>query len=445
MMIKDVAKFMRSVSVTNGRTEKTNLLSSLSKQKYGDLCKSVIEFTYNPYIVTNISLKKMGKATTSQAEFMIKDLTEYIEYLSNSRGNNVNIATIQAFIEQYSDDEDIVWLLEGMACKNLKVGATPKTFNKAFGKGFIPVFEIMLAEKWVDYDKKKDIYKENWLELEGKEVISTLKIDGNRCEAIVDFDGKVSLFSREGNPMEGYTEIEQELSKAERGFVYEGEVLALGDFENANQRFKKTSSIARSKGEKTGIELVVFDIIPIGQFTNQRVNESNTTVMRKNDAKNFVGKLNSPLVRYLPPMYVGMFDKELLDKQADEMKKLGEEGIMVQLANAPYEFKRTRGILKYKSFESADIKVIDVYEGITGKNIGRLGGIICDYKGSRVKVGIGIDEWQRDDYWADPSLIIGKIVEVKYFEEFISDDGEYDLRFASLKTIREDKAEESYY
>lgn len=444
--IERVAKILKNIGETSSTKSKESIISNHSDDK---VLKDVLYFIFNPYIKTNISTKKYNKEVDTTNQDLL-NIYEYMDYLSKSTGTNKNIETVKSFVKRCVDltesKEIVEWLLVGIACKNLKIGVNSTTINKALGKSFIPKFDIMLAEKWVDYDKKKGIEIENWREYEGKEVIATLKIDGNRAEAFVREDGTVKILSREGNVIDGCVDIENALSKLKKGYVYEGEILAFNDEElNANELFKKTSSILRSKGVKKGLEFIIFDIIPIDKFEDEGFYDE-PCVSRKAYVKEIINDMNDSIfLRHLEPMYVGEFDKELLDNFADQMKDNGEEGIMVQLAKAPYESKRTKNILKYKTFESADIRCVDVYEGIAGKNIGRLGGIICDYKGSLVKVGIGFSEQQREDYWKNPSEIVGKIVEVKYFEEFVKEDDSYDLRFASFKDIRLDKTKESYY
>lgn len=443
-----IAYHLREVANISGKIAKEQTLEKIrDNKKYGDMSKKVLYFAFNPYIKTRISSKKFGKKVSVKAEKEITNLTELLEYLEGSRGNDINIATVQEYYNTYAVDEYEKWLVKGLVCKDLKIGATSTTLNKVFGKSFIPQFEVMLSEKWVDYDKKKGVDKENWRELIGKDVIATLKIDGNRAEVFVNDDGTVAIFSREGHELEGFVEIEQACQGAEKGFVYEGEFVYIDETGkmNANEKFKKTSSIMRSKGVKRGVEFIVFDVIPIESFKGAEVDKELTCKARKNMAQQFVNELDSPFVRYLEPLFEGTFDKEKLDTLAEELKMMGEEGIMVQCANSPYEYKRVKHLLKYKSFESVDIKCIDVYEGKSGENIGRLGGIICEYKGYPVNVGIGFSSDQRDSLWEDPTLIVGKIVEIKFFEEFIREDNSYDLRFASFKDIREDKTEESYY
>lgn len=449
-----VAKIFKALEINSSRGTKESILK-VKENSEDEIFIAFLKMIYNPYITTKISTKKLMKESSGIVGYNIDSVEGFLKFLSeDSTGKIVDVMTVKNFIakvmEQGKDflsEKDIAlinWLLEGTVCKNLKVGITSTTINKVYGKNFIPSFKIMLAEKWVDYDKKKEIEIKNYEDMQGKEVVATLKIDGNRAE-IIRKGNKVTIFSREGREIEGCYDIEQAfLNTLVSDGVYEGELLAMGEFENANERFKKTSSILRSKGLKTGLEFVMFDFIALENFENAE-EYGYSCVLRKLHARQTAKFIDSKYVRYLHPMYEGIFDFKKLEAIASEMKAQGEEGIMVQSAFAPYEFKRVKHLLKVKSFESADIKCVDVYVGKTGKNIGRLGGIVCEYKGSKVYVGGGFDEHLRDDYWNNPSLIVGKIVEVKFFEEFISDDGSYDLRFAVFKSIREDKTEESYY
>ena len=41
-------------------------------------------------------------------------------------------------------------LIYSLVCKDLRLGVQPITLNKIFGLGFIPTFDVMLAEKYDD-------------------------------------------------------------------------------------------------------------------------------------------------------------------------------------------------------------------------------------------------------------------------------------------------------
>lgn len=444
--MKEIAVILKQIEATSSKKEKEAILAT---HKDNTLLQQVLNHIFNPFIKTNIAKKKLAKKVDRSNAIPLRSTSDYMSFISQTTGKDDEIATVQCFIE--SQPEDIRWLLEAMAIKTLKFGFTESTINKAFGYNFIPTFDLMLAEKYIETKKvkvkgvaTKRVY-EHWKRFIGKRVIATKKLDGNRCAVFVRDNGKVVLFTREGHIMEGFIEIEKAFASFPRGYVYDGEILATNE-ENLNSKdlFQKTSKIVKKKGVKTGVEFHAFDIIPISEFENGGWEEPCEN--RKEALGRLIDKMNNKLVHYVEPLYIGEFDKDIIDGLAEQAKNNGEEGIMCQLADARYECKRTFAILKIKAFESADIRCLDVYEGKSDSTAGKLGGVVLDFKGNRVNVGSGFSAEHRIEYWEDPSKIIGKIVEISYFEEFYDEEtGELDLRFASFKTIREDKTEPSYH
>ena len=61
-----------------------------------------------------------------------------------------------------------------------------------------------------------------------------------------------------------------------------------------------------------------------------------------------------------------MFSEESLMCLLEEVESQGGEGLMINL-NGKYECKRTKQLLKVKTFNSADVLVVGVYEGEKGK------------------------------------------------------------------------------
>ncbi|EOO44158.1 ATP-dependent DNA ligase [Bacillus cereus] len=445
----EVVSILNEIGSTTKKKEKEEILS---RNRGNQLLRDILFFIYNPYIKTNIAQKKLSKKVKKDAiTFYPTNLSVYdfMKRLEEGSGKDDDIAFAQYFIE--NSPEECRWLLEAMAIKNLKIGITGVTINKAFEETFIPQFDIMLADKWIDVLNKTNSKTgekttkiiENWKLFIGKRVIATRKLDGNRCVVFNKEDG-VKIYSREGHPMIGFIEIEEAFKQFPVGQVYDGELLAINEEGlNSHDLYKKTSKIVKRKGEKVGLEFHGFDVLPIEKF-----NEGGFEIeceKRKLVLKTLIEREKHPLVKNVDILYVGEFDKELLEELAEREKENGEEGIMVQLAEAPYECKRTKKILKVKAFESADIRCIDIYEGKEASTKNKLGGLVLDFKGFPVNVGGGYSQLEREEYWKNPKLVLGKIIEIKYFEEFVEEDGSLDLRFATFKTVREDKTEPSYY
>lgn len=440
--MKDVANILLEINNTPSKTEKQSILAH---NKGNTRLRKVLNQIFNPFLKTNIAKKKLDKKIVNvEASGSIKSFDDYIEFLSGTTGKDSQIVEIQAFIS--SQPDDLQWLYESMAIKSLKFGFSDSTINKAFGEEFIPTFDLMLAHKYIDKKKNqktgKTVIKNNYLQYEGKRVIATPKLDGNRCAVFAHEDGRIELLSRTGKELEGYSEIVEAFKELPKGLVYDGEILAINDEGMvSSELFQKTQKIVRTKGEKTGVMFHAFDLLPIKEFQSGGCDTS--CIMRKTALESIISKHNQDLIAYVKPLYVGMFDHQKINELSEEAVALEEEGIMVQLADAPYQLKRTFDILKVKIMESADLMVKGTYEG-KGENIGKLGGVIVDYKGYDVRVGSGFSKELRESLWVNPEELIGKIVEVQYFKESMDQYGELSLRFPIFKTIRDDKTEPSY-
>jgi DNA ligase-1 len=151
-------------------------------------------------------------------------------------------------------------------------------------------------------------------------------------------------------------------------------------------------------------------------------------------------------IELLPILYKGD-DVSKVQELLDQVVAEGGEGVMINLLDSPYRFTRCWDIMKVKKFQSLDLEVIGVEEG-SGRLAGTLGAILVRYKGGNtVRVGSGFSDEERALYWADPSLILHKVCEIKYFESTKNAAGEESLRFPTwCSNIRDprDKANPDY-
>ena len=112
--------------------------------------------------------------------------------------------------------------------------------------------------------------------------------------------------------------------------------------------------------------------------------------------------------------------------------------------NAGYEGKRSKSLLKCKKFFDNEYEVLDVefdsHRVIRdGKEIvmEMLANVIIEHKGYKVSVGSGWNQEQRIRYHANPETLIGKTINVQYFEETKNQQGELSLRFPTVKHVYE--------
>ena len=117
------------------------------------------------------------------------------------------------------------------------------------------------------------------------------------------------------------------------------------------------------------------------------------------------------------------------------------EGVMLR-KDVGYEGKRSKSLLKVKTFHDAEYKVIDaevdemrIVKDGREEYLTMLAQVWVEHKGYKVKVGSGFSQEQRIKYaTAD---IVGKTITVQYFEETKNDKGGISLRFPTVKHIYE--------
>ena len=429
----EVKGIFNAISETSSVMGKQNIIK---EHKNNELFKMCLKFLLDDMIVTGISTKKYNKKLNlKRSKGLINNIEELLLYVqSNNTGTDENIIEVKSFIE--SNHESLHEFLKGLVCKSLKLGANSKVVNKAFGYNFIPVFNVILAES---YDKHKSKIKDN-------EFILTTKLDGTRNIAIVNNKG-VKFYTRQGKPMEGLIELEEEFKNMEYG-VYDGELLAEGIFSDSAEQYRETIKRSRIKGIKTGLKMVCYDYIENeDDFWNGIDNTS--CIDRKNKLKQIIelskDNFNIDHIEYLYPLYIGK-DKSMIEKCSKEAVSRGDEGIMLSIVNSPYKCSRTHYLQKVKLFKTADVLVEKILEG-EGRLSGTLGKIKISYLIDSEKhscyLGSGFNDSDRSLIWNNPGLILNKVVTIKFFELSENDNGGKGLRFPiwiSMDSIRSDKS-----
>jgi DNA ligase-1 len=119
----------------------------------------------------------------------------------------------------------------------------------------------------------------------------------------------------------------------------------------------------------------------------------------------------------------------------------GWEGLILR-ANEPYKGKRSKDMLKWKTFNDAEYVVTDMEFGpfryvLNGKETEEqmLSCVTIEHKGYDVRVGSGFSIEQRQYFYNNPKELLGKIIRVNYFEETKNQDGGISLRFPTLAYI----------
>lgn len=234
------------------------------------------------------------------------------------------------------------------------------------------------------------------------------KIDGLRCWNIID-KGKVRYFSRNGLEYKNFGVFDEDNLKIyenlKNQFGLRDPVILDSEITTSDKKFRRVMTQAhRIRNVDTSmLESYIFDVALSNKPYIVRYRLLERTIDQNELKKVF-------LLRHYPLNAKNEIEiKRLMMK----MVRNGFEGIVLNTMDGPYEFgKRSVHCCKVKPIETIDVKVVGVEYG-TGRNAGRLGALICEYEGGRVKVGSGYNDKEREEFIKNPP----KVIEIQFKEK----------------------------
>lgn len=417
--------FVEEINKENGRLYKQSVLR---KYKDDPVIHRYLKIAFDPYTVYGISTKKLNKSVGGNDITGVDSIFELFNYLTRyNTGTDRVISLCQDFITNVEASDPVAAnLLEKLICKDLVIGCDAKTINKEI-PGLIPTFNVQLAQKFFEKPEK----------VIGKHFAITTKIDGGRIIALKE-NGVVTFYTRAGQKYEGLVDLEKEMQDLiPDNTCLDGEITILDNKGiPSKEAYKKAMKITRSDGEKHGLKMLVFDAMTAEEFKKQDCKFDYVT--RRADAELMLTAAQFKYFELLPILYAGDDTARILEL-LDEAIANQEEGVMINICDAKYEFGRTWNLMKVKKMNTLDLEIVGYEEG-SGRLAGTLGAIHVRYKdGNIVKVGSGFSDELRALIWTEPSDFVGKIVEIQYFEESTNADGGISLRFPVFKDFRPDK------
>lgn len=421
-------KLRLAVDELQADSSSTNKVVLLKKHLGCDFVRRCFFYTYNPlyqfHVTSSLCLKKSGivaKKAHDDVFSLLDDLR------SRKITGHEAVGCVNAFVAANEGHEDLIY---SIIDKDLKTRTAEKVINKAV-PGLIPQFEVALSEKFEE--KIVNFSKESWY--------ASRKLDGVRCLVVSDENGKVTCFSRQGKIFETLGLVERAVEElGVKGSVLDCEVCLI---DNDSDDFQGIMKLIRKKDFTIPNPVCkLFDLLSLDEFSS---GTSKRILSERLKNLSEVIPENHNILQVLPQRIVK--SKEEYESLMEEAAEKGWEGLILR-RDAAYKGKRSKDLLKCKNFEDAEYVVKKaemgpfryVFEG-QEREEEMLSCVTIEHKGHEVRVGSGWTIEQRRMFYKNPSSIIGKTINVQYFEETRNQEGGISLRFPTVKMVYENGRE----
>ena len=394
---------------------------------------------YNPFYTYNIKQVPETEGIVGQSN----PWPQFWALCEALRTRSVTGNHMRQMVEECSrqfDSQEWNDMCRRVLIKDLRCGISENTLNKILGKSdwAIPVFTCQLATDSADHPNK----------MTGRARLEC-KLDGVRVLAVIDNNSAVTLYSRNGKVFENFDLIQNYLAtnSSEIKRLLSNSAPIVLDGEIVGESFQTLMKQARRKRDANANDskFYVFDWVALSSFKQgfqmQLSQESRSEKLEL--LRPLLGE--NPSVRVMPGIEVDLGTAEgrsTMQKFAQDAVAEGFEGIMIKNLQAPYECKRSSNWMKWKPTITVDLEVVNLEEG-TGRNLGRLGALVCEGSDNgrhiTVNVGSGLSDDNRTDFWShhvNENGIVGRIVEVEADAVTQNQDGSYSLRFPRFVRFR---------
>lgn len=420
MASNSVIQVLQQLEETSGKLAKLELVELNRKN---ELLKRVFIAAQDPYTVYYVNKFQMPpciKAMRGQGgpddDTLIVAFLGLLDKLAKREltGNAARDAVVEMLTGVRADQQ--TWC-QRILLKNLRVGLQESSINKVW-PGTIKSFAVALAKR----------LKSDFVKGEGIKILEPVKypvrvepkLDGLRCIAVKK-DGVVTFFTRNGTVLKSMPKIKAALEAAK----YDNVVL---DGEGMAADWNESSSVMMSKTQKDDSNLYynVFDAMPLKDWVAQE------TKLAYSDRAKLVHEVvlacvtfgeEPARVRQVP--HIMARDEAELKAYFSKCMDEGFEGVMLKTLNTPYEWDRSKNILKLKPIVTYEGVVVGHYEGRRGtKREGQFGGFeVVLPNGIITRVGGGFNDELRAQIQLDIDGWIGKIVEIEAQPDPLTSDG----------------------
>ena len=418
----ELQNFINEMRSTSSATEKIAIIKRSSA-----FIHDVLEYTYNPYKQYHVTSKTCKKNNDlldkTTFDFMDGDIFKLLNSLTRREfTGHKAIGIINGFVDYNGQ------IIYKIIDKDLDIRVGAKIINKAV-PGLIPTFNVALAQS---YEGKCDWNDRWWV---------SRKLDGVRCLAITDEEGQCKLYSRMGKEFTTLNKVKDAIEATGIiNSVFDGEICLVDD--DGNEDFQGVMKQLRRKDHQIeNPAFMIFDMLTKSEFEDEKSERklySRLIILKQWLRGRFI---DESILRFTEQTLIT--DQDHFEYWNTVENKDSWEGLMLR-KDVGYEGKRTKNLVKVKSFHDAEYEVlgwdVDQHEVVRdGKSVSMtmLSQVWIEHKGYIVKVGSGFTQEQRLEYM--DGSIVGKVITVQYFEETNNQEGGISLRFPTVKIIHGEK------
>jgi len=260
----------------------------------------------------------------------------------------------------------------------------------------IKYVQPMLAQNYKDRVNELNFNDGVWVQC---------KLNGARCIATRD-----GLFSRKGSVWQSVPHIAEALKDF---FIEHPNIIFDGELFNEDLRQDLGSIISLISKKNITPEILEKSKTLVKYYIYDIVDTSVKYSIRSNKVIDLVNSINKECIKALELCRV--YDTHSIENALASWENLGHEGAIIR-TNGVYECKRSKHLLKYKTFIDDEFEIVGVIEG-EGNLTGKVGKFeLKDKRGETFKCSpIGSHEyWQ--ELWENKFTLIGKIATVKFKE-----------------------------
>ena len=416
---------------TNSSNDKEEILADYTDSEFISKALFYTKSPYKQYGVTGKNIRKMAPKLTATMSY--DNVFTLLDALDNRDiTGHTAISAVLGFLQANSDYEDLIY---GIIDDKLNTRTGTTQINKVF-VDLIPTFEVALAAK----------YEPRFCDFETERWFASRKLDGVRSVIFTGPNNDPKAFSRAGKPFETVQKVLDEIKALNMpNMVFDGEICLIK--EDGSDDFQGIMKVIKKKEfQIENPRFKIFDLITQEDFDR----EYSTTILseRLEFLEGFSVEITeSDTLAILEQEHCS--SQEIFNKWSDWVTEHNWEGFMLR-KDTTYEGGRSKSLLKVKTMHDAEYiaegitpgmvrhivynEVLEKNEEITSE---MLSNVYITHKGNRVDVGSGFTIAQRQAFFADPSLIVGKTITVQFFEETTDKHGNHSLRFPVLKHVFE--------